>query len=81
MTLDYPLAYYRTAPVGVPMCKGLNVNDILFVWVWICGNLFKRYTMDGDRMSERFQVVTNCHSVLGPFLNCVRSRARPHIFK
>jgi hypothetical protein len=76
-----PLVYYRDTPMPARMCKGLNLNGFLTVWVWLCGNLFKRYTMDGDRMSERFQVVTNCHSVLGPFLNSVRNRARPHNFK
>ena len=34
-----------------------------------------------NALVERFQVVTNCHNVLGPFLNSVRNRARPHNFK
>jgi|21_taG_2_1085346.scaffolds.fasta_scaffold103090_2 hypothetical protein len=79
MILDYPLAYYRTAPVGVPMCKGLNVNGFLPVWVWLLGKSFKGYTMDGDRMSERFAGVTDCQSVSGTFLNCVRNTAAPRL--
>jgi hypothetical protein len=79
MILDYPLACYRTAPVGVPMCKGLNVNGFLPVWVWLLGKSFKGYRMNGDRMSGRFQVVTDCHGVSGTFLNCVRNRAAPRL--
>ena len=79
MILDYPLTCYRTAPVGAPMCKGLNVNGFLFVWVWLLGKQVKGCRMNGDRMSGRFAGVTDCQSVLGPFLNCVRNRAAPRL--
>ncbi len=79
MILDYPLACYRSAAGIARVYKGLNLNGFLAVWVWLCGNLFKRCPIDGDRMSERFQVMTDCHGVLGPFLNCVRNRAAPRL--
>jgi len=76
-----PLTCYRDTPLCAPACNPLESKDFYNVWGGLDGNLFKRYPMDGDRMSERCQVVTNCHDVLGPFLNSVRNRARPHNFK
>jgi hypothetical protein len=70
-----PLTCYRSTPVPARMCKGLNLNGFLTVWVWLCGKQFKGYQMKGDRKSERFAGVTDCQSVSGTFLNCVRNTA------